>query len=108
VNQWPVGFVEDIHVTSNTCKDVPACADAGSVSDEKSKDVQIHASSSKNCAGSLLDGLATGDEAPRSVGKLLTVREVARPSRCVQRLSTGFANVANSCATVFETPSETM
>ena len=71
------GFVEDIHVSSNLCKDVQACANTGSVSDEKSKNVQIHASLSKDFAGSLLDGLATGDDALRSVGKLLTVRQVA-------------------------------
>ncbi|MCJ7798133.1 MAG: hypothetical protein MUQ56_15450, partial [Thermoleophilia bacterium] len=47
------GFVEDIHVSSNSCKDVQACANTGSVSDEKSKNVQIHASLSKDCAGSL-------------------------------------------------------
>jgi excisionase family DNA binding protein len=44
----------------------------------KSKNVQIHASLSKDFAGSLLDGLATDDEALRSVGKLLTVRQVAK------------------------------
>jgi excisionase family DNA binding protein len=87
-------FVEDIHVSSNTCRDVQACANTGSVSDEKSKNVQIHASLSKNFAGSLLDGIqptdpptpagslldspATEDEALRSVGKLLTVRQVAK------------------------------
>jgi len=64
------------------------------VSDEKSKNVQTHASLSKNFAGSLLDGVrpteptalegslldgpATDDEALRSVGKLLTVRQVAK------------------------------
>ena len=72
------GFVEDIHVSSNTCKDVQACANTGSVSDEKSKNVQIHASLSKDFAGSLLDGTAADDEALRSVGKLLTVRQVAK------------------------------
>ena len=88
------GFVEDIHVSSNTCKDVQACANTGSVSDERSKNVQAHASLSKNFAGSLLDGIqptepptpagslldgpATDDEALRSVGKLLTVRQVAK------------------------------
>jgi excisionase family DNA binding protein len=88
------GFVEDIHVSSNTCKDVQACANTGSVSDEKSKNVQIHASLSKDFAGSLLDGVQptepptpagslldsppTDDEALRSIGKLLTVRQVAK------------------------------
>jgi excisionase family DNA binding protein len=72
------GFVEDIHVSSNTCRDVQACANTGSVSDEKSKNVQIHASLRKDFAGSLLDGVATDDEALRSVGKLLTVRQVAK------------------------------
>ena len=71
-----------------------ACANTGSVSDEKSKEVQAHASSSKDLAGSLLDGiqptepptpagslldgLATDDEALRSAGKLLTVQQVAK------------------------------
>jgi len=88
------GFVEDIHVSSNTCKDVQACANTGSVSDEKSKNVQIHASLSKDFAGSLLDGdraadpglpaalvpdsLATDDEVARLAGKFLTVRQVAK------------------------------
>jgi excisionase family DNA binding protein len=72
------GFVEDIHVSSNTCKDVQACANTGSASDEKSKDVQAHASLSKDLAGSLLDGPLSDDEAVRSVGKLLTVRQVAK------------------------------
>ena len=88
------GFVEDIHVSSNTCKDVQACANTGSVSDEKSKNVQAHASLSKDFAGSLLDGVrptesgahagslldgpASDDEALRSVGKILTVRQVAK------------------------------
>jgi excisionase family DNA binding protein len=71
-------FVEDIHVSSNSCKDVQACANTGSVSDEKGKNVQIHASLSKDCAGSLPDGVATDDEALRSVGKPLTVRQVAK------------------------------
>jgi excisionase family DNA binding protein len=64
------------------------------VSDEKSQDVQIHASLSKDFAGSLLDavqpteptthggslldGLATDDEVAQAVGKLLTVRQVAK------------------------------
>ena len=88
------GFVEDIHVSSNTCKDVQACANTGSVSEEKSKNVQIHASLSKDFAGSLLDGIqltepptpagslldgpATDDEVVQAVGKLLTVRQVAK------------------------------
>jgi excisionase family DNA binding protein len=88
------GFVEDIHVSSNSCKDVQACANTGSVSDEKSQNVQAHASSSKDFAGSLLDGIqptepptpagslldspTKDDEAIRSVGKLLTVRQVAK------------------------------
>jgi len=49
----PFGFVEDIHVSSNTCKDVQACANTGSVSDEKRQNVQAHASLSKDLAGSL-------------------------------------------------------
>jgi excisionase family DNA binding protein len=88
------GFVEDIHVSSNTCKDVQACANTGSVSDEKSQNVQIHASLSKNIAGSLLDGvspteptthggalldgLVTDDAVAQSVGKLLNVRQIAK------------------------------
>ena len=72
------GFVEDIHVLSNTCKDMEACANTGSVSDEKSKNVQIHASLSKDFSGSLLDCLATDDDVVQSVGKLLTVRQVAK------------------------------
>jgi excisionase family DNA binding protein len=48
------------------------------VSDEKSKNVQIHAGLSKDFAGSLLDGVATNDEAVQSVGKFLTVRQVAK------------------------------
>jgi excisionase family DNA binding protein len=76
------------------CKDVQACANTGSVSDEKGKNVQIHASLSKNFAGSLLDGVPpteptplggsllagppSDDEAVRLVGKLLTVRQVAK------------------------------
>jgi hypothetical protein len=64
------------------------------VSDEKSKDVQIHGSVRKDLAGSLLDevrpvdpGLPAGslldgpppdDEAMRSVGEFLTVRQVAK------------------------------
>jgi len=72
------GFVEDIHVSSNTCKDVQACANTGSVSDEKSKNVQIHASLSKNFAGSLLDGMAGDGEDGRSDRSLLSVRQVAK------------------------------
>ena len=72
------GFVEDIHVSSNTCKDVQACANTGSVSDEKSKNVQIHASLSKDFAGSLLDGMAADGEDGRSVRPLLSVRQVAK------------------------------
>ena len=71
------GFVEDIHVSSNTCKDVQAYANTGSVSDEKSKNVQAHASLSKDFAGSLLDGMATDGEG-RSDRSLLSVRQVAR------------------------------
>ena len=71
------GFVEDIHVSSNSCKDVQACANTGSVSDEKSKNVQIHASLSKDFAGSLLDGMAIASEAHRSFRPLLSVRQVA-------------------------------
>jgi len=48
------------------------------VTDEKSKNVQIQASLSKDFAGSLLDSPATDDEALGSVGKLLTVRQVAK------------------------------
>ena len=55
VELWAFGFVEDIHVSSNTCKDVQACANTGSVSDEKGKNVQAHGSLSKGFAGSLLD-----------------------------------------------------
>ena len=72
------GFVEDIHVSSNSCKDVQACANTGSVSDEKSKNVQIHASLSKNFAGSLLDGMATDGEDGRSDRSLLSVRQVSK------------------------------
>ena len=77
------GFVEDIHVSSNTCKDVQACANTGSVSDEKSKNVQTHASLSKDLAGSLLDGtpLTTpeaADSPARRMQPLLTVRQVAK------------------------------
>jgi excisionase family DNA binding protein len=88
------GLVEDIHVSSNTCKDVQACANTGSVSDEKSKNVQAHANLSKDFAGSLLDGIqptepptpagslldspAMENEVEQAVGKLLTVRQVAK------------------------------
>jgi excisionase family DNA binding protein len=72
------GFVEDIHVSSNTCKDVQACANTGSVSDEKSKNVQIHASSSKDFAGSLLDGIPTESESRAALEPLLSVRQVAK------------------------------
>ena len=72
------GFEEDIHVSSNTCKDVQAFANTGSVSDEKSKNVQTHASLSKDFAGSLLDGTAADSEVGRSAGSLLSVRQVAK------------------------------
>jgi len=72
------GFVEDIHVSSNSCKDVQACANTGSVSDEKNKNVQIHASLSKDFAGSLLDGRARDGEDGRSDRSLLSVRQVAK------------------------------
>ena len=72
------GFVEDIHVSSNTCKDVQACANTGSVSDEKSKNVQTHAGLSKDLAGSLLDRLPADSEVGRSARPLLSVRQVAK------------------------------
>ena len=72
------GFVEDIHVSSNTCKDVQACANTGSVSDEKSQNVQAHASLSKDFAGSLLDGAPADSEVGSSVRSLLSVRQVAK------------------------------
>jgi excisionase family DNA binding protein len=72
------GFVEDIHVSSNSCRDVQACANTGSVSDEKSKNVQIHASLSKEFAGSLLDGMAMDSEVLRFGRPLLSVRQVAK------------------------------
>jgi len=72
------GFVEDIHVSSNTCKDVQARANTGSVSDEKSKNVQIHASLSKDFAGSLLDGMTADGGDGRFARSLLSVRQVAR------------------------------
>jgi len=55
------GFVEDVHVSSNTCKDV-----------------QAHASLSKDFAGSLLDGTAGDGEDGRSDRSLLSVRQVAK------------------------------
>jgi excisionase family DNA binding protein len=48
------------------------------VSDEKSKNVQAHASLRKDLAGSLLDGMAADSEVGRSVGSLLSVRQVAK------------------------------
>jgi excisionase family DNA binding protein len=48
------------------------------VSDEKSKNVQIHASLSKDFAGSLLDGMTADSEVLRSVRPLLSVRQVAK------------------------------
>jgi excisionase family DNA binding protein len=72
------GFVEDIRVSLNTCKDVQACANTGSVSDEKSQNVQARASLSKDLAGSLLDGLAADGEVGRSDRSLLSVRQVAK------------------------------
>ena len=70
--------MKDIHVSSNTCKDAQACANTGSVSDEKSKNVQIHAGLSKDFAGSLLDGMAADGEDGRSARSLLSVRQVAK------------------------------
>jgi excisionase family DNA binding protein len=72
------GFVEDIHASSNTCKDVQACANTGSVSHEKSNNVQAHAGLSKNLAGSLLDGMTANGEDRRSDRSLLSVRQVAK------------------------------
>jgi len=57
---------------------VQACANTGSVSDEKSKNVQTHASLSKDIAGSLLDGMAADAEDGRSDRSLLSVRQVAK------------------------------
>jgi excisionase family DNA binding protein len=57
---------------------VEACANTGSVSDEKSKNVQAHASLSKDFAGSLLDGMTADGEAGRSISPLLSVRQVAK------------------------------
>jgi excisionase family DNA binding protein len=48
------------------------------VSDEKSKNVQIHASLSKDFAGSLLDRIPTNSEVGRSVRSLRSVRQVAK------------------------------
>jgi excisionase family DNA binding protein len=53
-------------------------ANAGSVSDEKSQNVQAHAGSSKNLAGSLLDETAADGEDGRSDRSLLSVRQVAK------------------------------
>jgi len=47
------------------------------VSDEKSKNVQIHASSSKEFAGSLLDGNLPESEVRSQMQPLLSVRQVA-------------------------------
>ena len=55
-----------------------ACANTGSVSDEKGKNVQIQASLSKDSAGSLLDGMAADGEDGRSDRSLLSVRQVAK------------------------------
>jgi excisionase family DNA binding protein len=71
------GFVEDIHVSSNTCKDVQACANTASVSDEKSQDVQAHASLGKDLAGSLLDASPSASEVRPRIQPLLSVRQVA-------------------------------
>jgi len=71
------GFVGNIHVSSNTCKDVQACANTGSVSDEKSQDVQTHASLSKDFAGSLLDASSPESEVCPKMRPLLSVRQVA-------------------------------
>ena len=58
-------------------KDVQACANAGTVSEEKSKDVQIHASLSKDLAGSLLDAGPPEPEVRSRMQPLLPVRQVA-------------------------------
>jgi hypothetical protein len=92
------GFVEDIHVSSNTRKNVQACANTGSVSDEKSKNVQAHASLSKDFAGSLLDGMAADGEDGRSDRSLLSVRQVAKLLGCVRQRSTRSAS-RGSCPT---------
>jgi len=57
---------------------VQACANTGSVSDEKGKNVQIHAGLSKDLAGSLLDGMTADGEVGRSARSLLSVRQVAK------------------------------
>jgi excisionase family DNA binding protein len=77
VQPWAIAFAEDIHVSSNTCKDVQACANTGSVSDEKSKNVRAHAGLSKDSAGSLLDGIAPESEVRPRTQSLLSVRQVA-------------------------------
>jgi excisionase family DNA binding protein len=59
-------------------KDVQARANTGSASDEKSQNVQAHASLSKDLAGSLLDGMAADGEDSRSDRPLLSVRQVAK------------------------------
>jgi len=53
-------------------------ANAGSVSDEESQNVQAHAGLSKNLAGSLLDGMTADGEDGRSARSLLSVRQVAK------------------------------
>ena len=55
-----------------------ACANTGSVSDEKSKNVQAHAGLSKNLAGSLLDGMSADGDDGRFDRSLLSVRQVAK------------------------------
>ena len=55
-----------------------ACANTGSVSDEKSKNVQTHASLSKDFAGSLLDRMAADGDDGQSDRSLLSVRQVAK------------------------------
>jgi excisionase family DNA binding protein len=57
---------------------VQARANTGSVSDEKSKNVQAHAGLSKDFAGSLLDGMTGDGEDGRSDRSLLSVRQVAK------------------------------
>jgi excisionase family DNA binding protein len=78
VQPWAVGFVEDIHVSLNTCSPMQPRANTGSVSDEKSQNVQAHAGESKNLAGSLLYRMATDGEVSRSARPLLSVRHVAK------------------------------
>jgi excisionase family DNA binding protein len=58
--------------------DVQACANTRSVSDEKSKDAQAHASLSKDFAGSLPDGAAADGEDGRSARSPLSARQVAK------------------------------